>query len=66
MERDGPGHHAGQSLTDFGAIQLTIDERYDYITVTCMKGDPLRAQKVLFKVVEGTDSIDTAWFVDLN
>ena len=33
----------GQRSTDFGAIQLTIDERYDYITVIQVKGDPLRA-----------------------
>ena len=33
----------GSEVNDFGAIQLTIDERYDYITVIRVKGDPLRA-----------------------
>ena len=31
--REGPGRLAGQRSTEFGAIQLTIDERHDYIAV---------------------------------
>ena len=58
-EREGPGHLTGQRSTDFGAIQLTIDERCDYIAVIRVKGDPLRVQ---FKLIEGTDSVDMAWF----
>ena len=54
--REGPGRLAGQRSTDFGAIQLAIDERYNYITV---KGDPSRAR---FELVEDADSIDTARF----
>ena len=61
-EREGPGHLAGQKSTDFGAIQLTINERHNYIAVIRVKGDPLRAQKVRFELVEGTDSVDTARF----
>ena len=34
-----------QRSTDFGEIQLTIDERCDYITIIRVKGDPLRAQQ---------------------
>ena len=44
--REGPGRLAGQRSMDFGAIQLTINERYDYIAVIRVKGDPLSAQKV--------------------
>ena len=47
---------------DFGAIQLTIDERYDYITVIQVKDNPLRAHKIQFELVEGTDSADAARF----
>ena len=60
--REGPGRLVGQRSTDFEVIQLTIDVRYEYIAVIRVKGDPLRAQKVLFELVEGSDSIDTAWF----
>ena len=47
---------------DFGAIQLTIDESYDYIAVIRVNGDPLRAQKVQFELAEGMASVDTAQF----
>ena len=39
-----------------------MDERYDYITDIRVKDDPLRAHKVWFELVEGTDSLDTARF----
>ena len=61
-EREGPWRLAGQRSTNFGALQLTIDERYDYIADIWVKDDPLRAHKVRFELVEGTDSLDTARF----
>ena len=64
--REGPGHLVDQRSTEFGAIQLTIDDRYDYmsvyIAVIRVKGNPLRAQKSRFELVEGMDSKDTAQF----
>ena len=45
-EREAPGRLTGQRSTDFAAIQLTINDRYDYIAVIRVKGDLLRAQKV--------------------
>ena len=60
--REGPGCLADQRSTDFEVIQLTIDVRYDYIAVIRVKGAPLRAQKVLFELVEGLDSVYTARF----
>ena len=60
--REGPGRLAGQRSTDFAAIQLTINDRYNHIAVIRVKGDPLRAQKVRFELVEGTDSVDMARF----
>ena len=50
--RDGERRRlAGQRSTDFAAIQLTINDRYDYIAVIRVKGDPLRAQKVRSELV---------------
>ena len=60
--REGPGRLAGQMSTDFGAIQLTIDEMYNSIADIRMKDDPSRAHKIRFELVEGTDSVDTARF----
>ena len=59
---EDPGRLAGQRSTDYAAIQLAINDRYDYIAVIRVKGDPLRAQKVRFELVEGTDSVDMARF----
>ena len=44
--REGPGRLTGQRSTDFGAIQLTIDDKYNYIAVIRVKDDPLRAHEV--------------------
>ena len=65
--REGPGCLVDQRSTDFGAIQLTIDERYDYIAVIRVKDDPSRAHKVRFELVEGMDSVHIRpSFVDLD
>ena len=60
--KEDPGRLTDHRSTDFGAIQLTIDERYNYIAGEQVKDDPSRDHKVRFELVEGTDSIDTAWF----
>ena len=60
--REGVGRLAGQRSTDFAVIQLTFNDRYDYIADIRVKGDPLRAQKVRFELVEDTDSVDMARF----